>query len=114
MASFQVFRFNINFEIVLIFSCVDIKTSGVSFVSNTISDFTSEDQTATLHVVVHHVFKHWSEFFVVYEVEENFLIGCDVNSDVTFDEIKQTLMLKFVVLGPVPFFSFFVINSFEE
>jgi hypothetical protein len=106
--------FNINFEIMLVFSCVDIKTSGVSFVSNTVSDFTSEDQTAALHMVVHDVFKDWSEFFVVYEVEENFLISCDINSDITFDEIKQTLMLKFVALGPVPFFSFLIINSFEE
>ncbi len=71
----------------LVFSRVNVETSGVSFVCNTISDSTSEDQTTALHVVVHHVFENWGIFFVIDKIEIDFLVSCDVDSNVTFDEI---------------------------
>ena len=97
-----------------VFPGVNIETAGVSLIGNTISDFATKDQTTALHVVKHDVFKNWCEFFVVYEVEEYFLICSDVYSDVSFDEVKKTFMLKFEILSPVPFFGFIVINSLEE
>jgi len=65
-------------------------------------------------VVIHDVFKHWGKFFIVNEVEEYFIICCDIYSDVTFNEIKKTFVLKFVVLSPVILIGFLVINSLEE
>jgi len=66
---------------------INIKTSGVSLISDTISDFTSKDQTTALHVIVHNVFKNRCKLLVVHEIEENLFIGCDIDSNVTFDEV---------------------------
>ena len=71
----------------LVFSRVNVETSGVSFVCNTISDSTSKDQTTALHVVVHNVFENWGIFFVIDKIEVDFLVSCDVDSNVTFYEI---------------------------
>ena len=98
----------------LVFSCVNIETSGVSLIRDTVSYLAAKDQTTALHVVVHHVFKNWSVFCVVDQVEEDLLISGDVDSNVTFDEVKKTLMLKLEILGPVPFLSFLIIYSLEE
>jgi len=99
---------------VFVFPGVNIEATGVSLIGYTISDFATKDQTTALHVVIHDVFKNWCEFLVVNEVEENFLICSDVDSNVSFDEIKKTLMLKFEIFSPVIFFGFIVINSLEE
>ena len=106
--------FYIHFEIVFVLSCVNIKTFSVCLISNTVSHFASKDQATALHVVIHDVLKNRCEFFVVDQIEEYFLIGGDVYSDITLDEVKQTFMLEFEILGPVPHFGFLVIDSLEE
>lgn len=98
----------------LVLSRIDVETFSVSLVSETISNFTSEDQTTALHVVIHDIFKDWGEFFVVNKVEEYFFISGNVDSDVTFDKVKKTFMLKCKVFSPIPFFSFLIINSLKE
>jgi hypothetical protein len=65
-------------------------------------------------VVVHDVFKNWRIFSVVNKVKINLLISSNIDSNITFDEIKKTFMLKLKVLSPEPFFSLLIINSLEE
>ena len=89
MASFQVLLFDSYFEIMLIFSSVDIESSSISFVSNTISNSTSENQTAALHVIVHHIFQNWLKtVMLLHKIEEDLFIGSYIDSNVTFDEVK--------------------------
>ena len=97
-----------------VFSSVDVETTSVCLVGNTVSYLTSEDETRTLHVVVHYVFKHGSELFVVHEIEVNLFICGDVYTDVSFDEIEQTFVLKLEILCPIPFLGLFIVNSLEK
>jgi hypothetical protein len=65
-------------------------------------------------VVIHHILENWSVLCVVDQVEEDLLICGNVNSNVTFDKVKKTFVLKLVILCPIPFLSFLIINSLEE
>lgn len=46
-----------------------------------------------IHEVEHHVFKLWHERFLVYLVEVDLLVRCDLESNVTFNEKDITAHL---------------------
>lgn len=70
-----------------VFPCVNVESTSVCLVSDTVSNFASEDETTALHMVVHDILKDRSELFVVDEIEVNLFIGCDVYSDISFNEV---------------------------
>ena len=85
--------------------CVDLEAWLICFVGNTIADSGTKHHLGALHEVVHHVFKSWLKRLLIDEIEINFLIGCDLYSHVSANEIDLTShLLELVILLPVACF----------
>lgn len=72
------------------FSAVDIKTLLIGFVSYTISDFGTEHHLITVHVVRHNIFQYGFEGVFVDQIEVDFVVRGNLNSDIALDIIDKT------------------------
>ena len=72
------------------FSAVDVKTSLIGLIGDSIPDSAPEHHLIAAHIVVHAVFKLWHKSLLVDKIEVNQLICGHLNSDVTFDKVNET------------------------
>lgn len=105
---------HVHFEIVFKLTRIYFKTLSVCFVGNAISNSASKDQTTALHMVIHNILKFWSELSIINKVKEDLIVSGNVDSDVSFDKVKQSFVLKLPVLFPVILLCFVIPNSLEE
>lgn len=96
----EVIIINLDTQIVLISSPVDLECLLVSLVRYTIPDFTSNHKLIAVHIIVHSIFKDGHEGFLIHKIEVNYICRCNLNSNITFYEVDESPFFYFVVLNP--------------
>lgn len=113
--AFKVLWNDRNSEIVFILSSVNVETSLINFVSDTIFHFGTKHHLVTSHEVKHNILKCWLERLRINQVKVNFVIGCNLNSFISFNKENKSSSIKHIIL--FPFFDilvFFIDNLFEK
>ena len=105
---------DIDHVFVLVLPPIDIETLLVDFVGDSIPDLAAEHHCAAPHVIVHYVFKSWFKRIFINRVEENLLVGSDLNSHVSFDIVNESTSMDCIVLLPLSTTSDIVDNNFEK
>ena len=113
--SFQILWNNRNSEIVFILSSVDVKTSLVYFVSNTVFNLRTKHHLIATHEVKHYVFKSWLKCFRINKIKVNLIISSNLNSLISFNKEDETSSIQHIVLFPfLDVFIIFINNLLEE
>lgn len=96
------------------FSAVDVKTSLIGLIGDSIPDSAPKHHLIAAHIVVHAVFKLWHKSLLVDKIEVNQLICGHLDSDVTFDKVNETTDSELMVLLPSFFFGDLISFLFEK
>lgn len=97
-----------------VLSPINIEAALVILVSDAVLDLGPEHHLAALHVVVHHVLELRLQGLLVYFVEEDLLLGDDLDADVILDEENLPSLLDALVLLPLLVTCFRVLLDLEE
>ena len=65
----------------------DLEVRLVSLEGDSVPDFATEHELGRIHEVIHHILEIWLESLLVDDVEVDFLIGSDLNSNIALDEV---------------------------
>lgn len=96
-----------------IFLPVDIEALLVLLVCYAIIFFAPEHDGGALHIVVNYVFQYRYHGLILKRVEEDFLLGRDLNLFVAHFEIRVGVQTESVINHP-RFESFFISTSFHQ
>jgi len=100
---------------VFVLSSVDVETSLIDLICDSIFDFRTKHHLIASHEVKHNVLKSWLECFWINKIKVNLIISCNLNSLISFNEENETSSIKNIVLLPfLDIFVFFVNNLFEK
>lgn len=94
-------------------SAVHIERFLVRLVSDAVANHAAEHHLSAIHEVEHYVLKYWLKSILVNQVEVDFVIGCDLDTLVSFNEVEEASELKSAELSP-PFLSGEFIYRFLE
>ena len=97
-----------------VFAPVDIEAFLILLVRDAIPNLASKHHLIAAHVVVHDVLELWHKGLFVNQVEVNILIGGDLNSYVSFDEVNETTLIYCVIEGPLGFIVIVALDLLEE
>jgi hypothetical protein len=85
---------------VLVASSVNVETFLTCFVCYAKLDSFTIHHLVTVHVIIHHVFQLGHKCLGIYEVKVDSFVSGDLDSNVTFDEEKESLMWQTMKLLP--------------
>jgi hypothetical protein len=97
-----------------VFSSINVKSSFISLISNTVSYLGAVHHITALHEVEHDVFKSGYKCLLVYQIEINFIISNNLDSYISFDVVNKSSCLNLIITFPVSFIGIFVKFHFEE
>ena len=66
------------------------------------------------HEIEHHVVEFGNEGFLVYHEKVNFVVGSDLDSNVSFDKIDEASDFESVEMCPFFLEGFFILYDFKE
>jgi len=98
----------------LIFPSVEVKAPFIKLKRNAVPHFTSKHHLIATHVIHHNVLQLWHQSVFINKVEVNIVIGCNLNSNVTFDVINKSSFINCVIELPRKLFCHFVFSLLEE
>ena len=102
------------FEIMFIFSSINLEPYLASLISNTVPYLTSKHHLITSHKVKHHCFKRRLHRFHINQIKVNLFVGRYLNPNVSFDVKDQTFVIECFVKFPFVKSLFIVKFSFEK
>ena len=71
-----------------VLSGIDAEVLLAGLVGDTVLDFSAKHHLVAFHEVNHDIFEFWRT--ITDSIEENLLIGNDLNPNITFDEVQET------------------------
>ena len=80
---------------------VHVKRLLVCLVSDTVLNLGAKHHLTATHEVVHHIVKFGLEGLQIHAIEEDFVIGGDLYSNVSFDEVDESSDVDAVILRPL-------------
>ena len=105
---------DVDHVLVLVFPSIDVEPLLVDFVGDSVPDLAAEHHCAAPHVVIHYVFESWFISIFINGIEEDLLVGGDLNSHISFDVIDKPTGMDCVVLLPLSAASDVVDDNFEK
>jgi len=105
---------HVDSEIVLVFSPVNVKRLLVCFESDTVPDLAPKHHICAVHEIEHHILKVDLKRLRIDQVKVNFLVGCDLDPLVSFNEVNHASQIQFLVVPPLDLLSEFIFLKLEE
>jgi hypothetical protein len=97
-----------------ILTLIDIKASLILLVGDRVSFHCTDHHLIAHHVIVHNIFQSWLKSLLINEVEVDQLVCCDLDPNVTSNEIDETSNVDRVVQNPLHHFVIIIVYLLEE
>lgn len=102
LGAFETLTVDWHFQVVHVFLTVNVEARLARLVCNAVQPSFSKHHLGAPHVVVHHILQMWHQSVTVHQVEVNVVGGCQLNPNVSLDEIDERLFIDLVIFLPVP------------
>ena len=95
-------------------SLVDVERSLILLVGDRVSFLCTDHHLVAHHVVVHNVFQRGLESLWVDQIEVNQLVSCNLDPNISSDEVDETSNVDRVIELPLHYLCQFIPDLLEE